>query len=73
MTFAAIHVKTGALVEQIALFFLLVLLVSVVYNGLRRENVSEIVRTGLRRGLVFALVSLLVFGVGGTLLAAWLS
>lgn len=67
------NVQVAALAEQIALFFLLVLLVSVVYNGLRRESVSEIVRIGLRRGFVFALVSLFVFGGGGYLLAAWLS
>ena len=66
------NVKGGPLAEHLALFVLLVLIVSVVYNGLRRENVREIVRTGLRRGLVFALVSLFVFGGGGYLLAQWL-
>ena len=66
------NVKSGPLAEHLALFVLLVLIVSVVYNGLRRENVREIVRTGLRRGLVFALVSLFVFGFGGYLLAQWL-
>jgi hypothetical protein len=67
-----VNVKSGPLAEHLALFVLLVLIVSVVYNGLRRENVREIVRTGLRRGLVFALVSLFVFGFGGYLLAQWL-
>jgi hypothetical protein len=67
------NVKGAALFEHVALLFLLVLLVSVVYNGLRRDDVSEIVRTGLRRGFVFALVSLFVFGFGGFLLAQWLS
>ena len=66
------NVKVSELIEHVALLFLLVLLVSVVYNGLRRENVKEIVRTGLKRGLVFALVSLFVFGFGGYLLAQWL-
>ena len=65
-------VHTAALVEHLALLFLLVLIVSVVYNGLRREAVGEIVRTGIKRGLVFALVSLFVFGGGGYLLAQWL-
>ncbi len=66
------NVQIGLVVEHVAWFILLVLLVSVVYNGLRREDVGEIVRTGLKRGLVFALVSLCVFGLGGYLLAAWL-
>ena len=66
------NVKGAPLAEHLALFVLLVLLVSVVYNGLRREDVKEIVRTGLKRGLVFALVSLFVFGFGGYLLAQWL-
>ena len=65
-------VQTAALLEHLALLFLLVLIVSVVYNGLRREAVGEIVRTGIKRGLVFALVSLFVFGGGGYLLAQWL-
>jgi len=34
--------------------------------------VSEIVRVGLQRGLFFILVSLIVFGGGGYLLAQWL-
>jgi len=67
-----VNVKSAPLAEHVALFVLLVLLVSVVYNGLRREDVKEIVRTGLKRGLVFALVSLFVFGFGGYLLAQWL-
>jgi len=65
-------VQTGPLVEHVALLFLLVLLVSIVYNGLRREDVGEIVKAGLKRGLLFALVSLFVFGFGGYLLAQWL-
>jgi hypothetical protein len=65
-------VQTAALLEHLALLFLLALIVSVVYNGLRREAVGEIVRTGIKRGLVFALVSLFVFGGGGYLLAQWL-
>ena len=64
--------KTGLLLEHVGLFVLLVLIVSVVYNGLRRDRVSEIVRIGLRRGVFFILVSLLVFGGGGYLLAQWL-
>lgn len=67
------NLHTTELVKHLALFALLVLIVSVVYNGLRRENVRDIVRIGLKKGLVFAFVSLLVFGLGGTLLAAWLS
>ena len=67
------NVQPIPLLEHVALLFLLVLLVSVVYNGLRRENVGEIVRTGLKRGFLFALVSLMVFGLGGFLLAQWLS
>lgn len=66
------HIQFGPLLEHIGWFVLLVLLVSVVYNGLRRENVGEIVRVGLKRGLVFALMSLLIFGIGGYLLAEWL-
>lgn len=64
--------KTLPLLQHLALFALLVLIVSVVYNGLRREGVGDIVRTGLKRGLFFVLVSLLVFGVGGYVLAQWL-
>lgn len=66
------NVRLGPLAEHVVWFVLLVLLVSVAYNGLRRENVGEIVRVGIRRGIVFALLSLLVFGVGGYLLAKWL-
>jgi hypothetical protein len=64
--------KTALLFQHVGLFVLLVLIVSVVYNGLRRENVAEIVKVGLQRGLFFVLVSLLVFGAGGYLLAQWL-
>jgi hypothetical protein len=64
--------KSALLFQHVGLFVLLVLIVSVVYNGLRRERVSEIVRVGLQRGLFFILVSLLVFGGGGYLLAQWL-
>lgn len=64
--------KFEQLWQHVGLFVLLVLIVSVVYNGLRREDVREIVRIGLRRGLFFVLVSLLVFGAGGYLLAQWL-
>ena len=64
--------KLELLFQHVGLFALLVLIVSVVYNGLRREDVKEIVRIGLRRGLFFVLVSLLVFGAGGYLLAQWL-
>jgi hypothetical protein len=64
--------KSELLFEHVGLFVLLVLIVSVVYNGLRRERVSEIVRVGLQRGLFFILVSLIVFGGGGYLLAQWL-
>jgi hypothetical protein len=66
------NVQTGPLFEHVALLVLLVLLVSIVYNGLRREDVGEIVKTGLKRGFLFALVSLFVFGFGGYLLAQWL-
>jgi hypothetical protein len=64
--------KTALLFQHVGLFVLLVLIVSVVYNGLRREDVKEIVKVGLQRGLFFVLVSLLVFGAGGYLLAQWL-
>ena len=64
--------KTDLLMQHLGLFVLLVLIVSIVYNGLRREQVAEIVKVGLRRGLFFVLVSLLVFGAGGYLLAQWL-
>jgi hypothetical protein len=64
--------KSVLLFQHVGLFVLLVLIVSVVYNGLRRERVSEIVRVGIQRGLFFVLVSLLVFGGGGYLLAQWL-
>ncbi len=66
------NVQTVELVEHVALYFLLALLVSVTYHGLRREDVGDIVRTGIKRGLLFGLVSLFVFGVGGYLLAQWL-
>lgn len=64
--------KIALLCQHVGLFVLLVLIVSVVYNGLRREDVKEIVKVGLQRGLFFVLVSLLVFGAGGYLLAQWL-
>jgi Na+/H+ antiporter NhaC len=64
--------KFALLAQHVGLFVLLVLIVSVVYNGLRREDVHEIVKVGLKRGVFFVLVSLLVFGAGGYLLAQWL-
>ena len=60
------------LLQHIGLFALLVTLVSVVYNGMRREDVAEIVRVGLQRAAFFVSMSLVVFGIGGYLLAAWL-
>ena len=60
------------LLQHIGLFALLVTLVSVVYNGLRREDVVEIVQVGLRRAVFFVTMSLAVFGIGGFLLAMWL-
>jgi hypothetical protein len=64
--------KIGFFLQFLGLFVLLVLLVSIVYNGLRREDVGEIVRVGIKRGFAFVGVSLLVFGIGGFLLAQWL-
>ena len=60
------------LLQHVGLFALLVTLVSVVYNGLRSDNVAEIVKVGLRRAGFFVGMSLAVFGIGGFLLAAWL-
>lgn len=67
-----LQLQLGDLLEHLGWFTLLVLMVSVVYNGLRRDDVAEIVKVGLRRGFLFALVSIALFGVGGYLLAAWL-
>lgn len=67
-----LQLQLGDLLEHLGWFTLLVLMVSVVYNGLRRDDVGEIVKVGLRRGFLFALVSIALFGVGGYLLAAWL-
>ena len=61
-----------ALLQHLGLFVLLVVIVSVVYNGLRREGVGEIVRVGLSRSVFFVVVSLVVFGAGFLLLAQWL-
>ncbi len=66
------NIRYGELLEHLGWFVLLVLLVSVVYNGLRRDDVGEIIRVGVRRGLLFASISIALFGVGGYLLAAWL-
>jgi len=60
------------LLQHVGLFAVLVTISSVVYNGLRRENVAEIVRIGLTRAAYFIAVSLLVFGGGFLLLAQWL-
>ena len=65
-------VRWQALTEHLLLFVLLVTIISVVYNGLRRENVAEILRVGLARSAFFVVVSLVVFGLGGFLLAEWL-
>ena len=64
--------RWGELLEHLGLFALLVTLTSVVYNGLRREKVAEIIAVGLRRAAFFIVVSLMIFGVGGYALANWL-
>ncbi len=65
-------VRWEPLLQHLALFVLLVTLVSLVYNGLRRESVGEIVRVGLQRAAFFSVLSILIFGIGGWLLAEWL-
>jgi len=60
------------LLEHVGLFVLMVTICSVVYSGLRREGVRDIVLLGLRRALFFVVVCLLLFGVGGYLIANWL-
>ena len=65
-------VSWGPLVEHVVLFAILVTVSTVVYHGLRRENVREILVVGVSRALFFIVVSLLIFGVGGYLVAEWL-
>jgi hypothetical protein len=65
-------VRWVALLQHLALFSILVICSTIVYHGLRRESVKEIVVTGLSRSLFFIVASLLIFGVGGMLLAEWL-
>lgn len=64
--------KLMALLQHLALFAFLVVCVTIVYQGLRRESVKEIVLVGLARSAFFILASLAVFGLGGYLLAEWL-
>ena len=52
------------LLENVVLFGILVTCVTVVYHGLRRESVKEIVRVGISRSIFFFVTALLVFGVG---------
>jgi len=65
-------IRWGPLLENLALFTVLVTVSTVVYHGLRREGVKEILVIGLSRSAVFIGLSLLVFGVGGYLIAEWL-
>ena len=65
-------IQWEALAVHLGLFVLMVTICSVVYAGLRREDVKEIVRVGLSRAAFFVIVSLVIFGVGGYLLAEWL-
>ena len=60
------------LLQHVGLFASLVTITSVVYNGLRRDRVVDIVRIGLARAAFFIGASLLVFGGGFLLLAQWL-
>jgi hypothetical protein len=67
-----LEVNWTPLIQHVGLFAVLVVAVSVVYNGLRREDVGEIVRIGLARATFFIVASLAVFGGGFLLLAQWL-
>ena len=65
-------VNWGPLFEHVILFAILVTVSTVVYHGLRRESVREILTVGLSRALYFIVVSLLIFGAGGFIVAEWL-
>ena len=67
-----LDIRWAALVEHLVLFAILVIASTIVYHGLRREDVKEIILSGLARSLFFIVVSLLVFGVGGFLFSTWL-
>ena len=69
---ALMAVRWAPLIQHVVLFSVLVVISTVVYHGLRRESVAEILRVGLTRAALFIVLSLLVFGVGGYLVAEWL-
>jgi len=54
------NIRWEALLQHVALFAILVIVSTVVYHGLRRENVKEIILSGLARALFFIAVSLLL-------------
>lgn len=66
------HVRWAPLLTNLSLLGILIVCATVVYHGLREEDVGKILRTGLQRAGYFFVVSLLFFGVGGLLLAEWL-
>ena len=61
----------SSLIEHAVLFLVASLIISIVYNGLRRENVADIIRVGIRRFLYFSTIAL-VIGVVSILFARWL-
>jgi hypothetical protein len=65
-------IEWAPLLTHLGLFALLVICSTVVYNGLRRENVGEIVRIGLRRSAYYVTFGIVVFGLGLLLVAEWL-
>ena len=65
------EIRWDPLLQHIVQFAILVICSTVVYHGLRRENVKEIVVVGLMRSAFFIVGGLLLFGVGGYLLTDW--
>ncbi len=65
-------VRWGPFLQHLVLFAILVTCSTVVYYGLRRENVKEIIVSGLCRAGFFVVASLAVFGGVGLLIAQWL-
>lgn len=66
------NIDWSSLLQHVGLFALLVLCSTIVYNGLRRESVAEILHIGLRRSVYYVTLGLVVFGVGLLLVAEWL-
>ena len=71
-TLALGAVQWPALSTHLGLLLVVILCSTVVYHGLRQENVGVVLRVGVGRAVYFFFLSLLVFGVGGWLIAEWL-